>query len=79
MAPRRSVFLLRGRSQSEINYAALFRRRCIRDVASAVTPHANVGLLGMTGEAFKHAEPRADFPDLRRRLIGENTLVRDAL
>src|SRR5688572_15569885 len=51
--------------------------RCLRvaDIAAAVAPHAHIGLLGMSVEAFENAQPRAMLADQRRGFVGEHLLI----
>ena len=48
-------------------------------VSPAVAAHADVGLLGVAGEAFQHAEPRAVLADRSARRVGQNALVGEGL
>src|SRR6202048_3018819 len=55
--------------------ASSLSRLGIGDVAAAVTPHAHIGLLGVSEETFEHAQPGAIFADQRGSLVGEHLLV----
>src|ERR1700758_91079 len=44
-------------------------------IASAISAHAYVGLLGVSVEALEHAEPRTIFADHRTRFIGQHFLI----
>src|SRR6202042_2988990 len=52
-----------------------FGRRPVGYVASAIAPDANVGLFGMPGKSFQHAESGAVFSDPRRCGVVEHSLV----
>lgn len=41
----------------------------------AKAPHADIGLLHVSGEVLERTEPRADFADLHRGFIGEDALL----
>src|SRR5678815_235265 len=51
------------------------RSLSVGDVAAAITPDANVRLLGMTEKALKHAQARAVLADHGAGLVGQHFLI----
>ena len=67
----------RIRSEVLIGSARLFGNRSEGNIPAAISPHADVCLLGMTDEPLEHAQPGAVFADHCRRRIGSDPLISD--
>src|SRR5476651_2648999 len=65
----------RGETTASWSVRRSLRRLRVRHVAAAEAAHADIGLLGMAGEALQNAKPRADFAYLGAGFVGEHTLV----
>src|SRR5215831_17309658 len=77
--PRISLRSMRATGLPASGEGNLFRGLRVSDVTPAIAAHAHIGLLGMTEEAFEHAQARAVFADHGARVVGQYLLERAGL